>query len=281
MFYGNDPTGLLQYYSRFAAGRPSAQEAPMQDALVSASNLGVRRGGRWAVRGIDLAVGRGELVTLIGPNGGGKSTIARALLGLIAADEGTVTRRPGITVSYVPQKMAADWTLPISVNRFMRLTGGVTVDTAAGALGEAGAGHLGNAPLHALSGGEFQRVMLARAMARQPDLLVLDEPVQGVDFSGELALYDLIDRMSEKHGCGVLLISHDLHVVMARTDRVFCIQGHVCCSGPPQQVAEDAEYARLFGPGAVGAIAVFRHDDAHHRVHHEPQAPSDRQGKRH
>lgn len=241
----------------------------MDSPLVSARKLGVRRGGRWAVRGVDLGVSRGELVTLIGPNGGGKSTIAKAMLGLIAPDEGGVERAPGIKISYVPQKMAADWTLPMSVARFMHLTGGAKEPDIAVSLEEAGATGLADSPLHALSGGEFQRVMLARALARRPDLLVLDEPVQGVDFSGELALYDLIDHAVEKHNCGVLLISHDLHVVMARTDRVYCIQGHVCCSGAPQQVAENEEYARLFGPGAVGAIAVFKHDLAHHHGHHD------------
>lgn len=239
----------------------------MAETLVSATGLGIRRRDRWAVRGVDIAVGRGELVTLIGPNGGGKSTIARALLGLIAPSEGTVLRQPGLSISYVPQKMAADWTLPLPVARFMQLTGKVPRNAVDEALNEAGAGHLAKAFLHTLSGGELQRVMLARALARKPDLLVLDEPVQGVDFSGELALYDLIDRSVERIGCGVLLVSHDLHVVMARTDRVYCIQGHVCCSGAPQQVAENSEYARLFGPEAVKSIAIFRHDDAHHHDH--------------
>lgn len=239
----------------------------MAKPIVKVEGLGVRRGNRWAVRGVSVTVGRGELVTLIGPNGGGKSTIAKTVLGLIQPDEGTVEREPGLRISYVPQKMAADWTLPLTVSRFMDLTGRLSASDKAQALEEAGAEHLLKEPLHVLSGGEFQRVMLARALARKPDLLVLDEPVQGVDFAGELALYDLIDRAVERLGCGVLLVSHDLHVVMARTHMVYCIQGHVCCAGAPQQVAENAEYARLFGPGATGAIAVFRHDDAHHHAH--------------
>lgn len=245
----------------------------MQPPLISATGLGVRRNGHWAVRHVDLSVARGELVTLIGPNGGGKSTTAKAMLGLIRPDEGSISRAPEIKISYVPQKMAADWTLPITVARFMRLTGGAHQADIDSALHDAGASALAKKPLHALSGGEFQRVMLARALARKPDLLVLDEPVQNIDFSGELQLYDLISQAVETTGCGVLLISHDLHIVMARTDRVFCIDGHICCSGPPQQVAENEEYARLFGPGASGAIAVFRHDLAHHEHHHHGEEP--------
>lgn len=240
----------------------------MQSPLISATGLGVRRNGKWAVRNVDLSVSRGELVTLIGPNGGGKSTTATAMLGLIRPDEGSVSRAPGIKISYLPQKMAADWTLPMTVARFMRLTGGARQADIGSSLHDAGASALADKPLHALSGGEFQRVMLARALARNPDLLVLDEPVQNIDFSGELQLYDLISKAVGKTGCGVLLISHDLHIVMARTDRVYCIDGHICCSGPPQQVAENEEYARLFGPGASSAIAVFRHDLSHHQHHH-------------
>lgn len=244
----------------------------MAQQLVSATNLGIRRGGRWIVRNVDVSVSAGELVTLIGPNGGGKSTIVRALLGLIQPDEGSVSRAPSLSVGYVPQKMAVDWTLPVTVRRFMRLTGGVSDENLFAALEEVGASDLIEKRLHALSGGELQRVMLARALARRPNLLVLDEPVQGVDFSGELALYDLIDRASDRLACGVLLISHDLHVVMARTDRVYCIHGHVCCSGPPHQVADNDEYARLFGPKAASAIAVFEHDLAHHEHHlHEDE----------
>ncbi len=245
----------------------SAKHSP----LIAATHLGVKRGGRWVVRGVDISVARGELVTMIGPNGGGKSTIAAALLGLLRADEGDVSRDASAKISYVPQKMFADWTLPITVERFMHLTGGVAEGDVSAALDDAGAGHLRSSRLYALSGGEFQRVMLARGIARRPDLLVLDEPVQGVDFSGELALYDLIDRTVDRLGCGVLLISHDLHMVMARTDRVFCIQGHVCCSGPPEHVAADTEYRRLFGPDAASVLAVFKHDLAHHHAHEETE----------
>lgn len=231
--------------------------------LVEAEGLGVRRSGRWLVRDVDLTVCRGEIVTLIGPNGGGKSTIAKAVLGLIAPDRGTVRRADGLRVGYVPQKLAIDRTLPLTVRRMMSLTERHDDGAIAAALAEVQAAHLIDAPVQILSGGEFQRVLLARAFIRNPDLLVLDEPVQGVDFAGEIMLYELIERARQRIGCGILLISHDLHVVMARTDRVFCVNGHVCCSGSPQLVSASSEYRQLFGRKEAAALALYRHHHDH------------------
>jgi zinc transport system ATP-binding protein len=237
------------------------------DPLVTLDNAGICRAGRWLVRGVSLAIEPGEIVTLIGPNGSGKSTTAKMALGILKPDEGAVQRRPDLKVSYVPQKLAVDWTLPLTVHRFMRLTGHVSVGEADSAMASTGVSHLANAEVRTLSGGEFQRVMLARAVARKPDLLVLDEPVQGVDFSGEIALYDLIKRIRDEMHCGILLISHDLHVVMAATDRVVCLNGHVCCSGSPTVVASSAEYKALFGDRATSTLAVYEH---HHDHTHLP-----------
>jgi zinc transport system ATP-binding protein len=237
------------------------------DSLVTLDNAGIYRAGRWLVRGVSLAIEPGEIVTLIGPNGSGKSTTAKMALGILKPDEGAVERRSDLKVSYVPQKLAVDWTLPLTVHRFMRLTGHVSVDEAESAMASTGVKHLANAEVRTLSGGEFQRVMLARAVARKPNLLVLDEPVQGVDFSGEIALYDLIKRIRDEMHCGILLISHDLHVVMAATDRVICLNGHVCCSGSPTVVASSAEYKALFGARAASTLAVYEH---HHDHTHLP-----------
>lgn len=241
----------------------ASQTAP----LVSLNQAGVSRAGRWLVRGVSLSVGRGEIVTLIGPNGSGKSTTAKMALGIVRPDEGEAIRHKGLVVSYVPQKVSVDWTLPLSVDRFMHLTGRVSSDDALRAMEATGATHLRDAEVRNLSGGEFQRVMLARAVARKPDLLVLDEPVQGVDFSGEIALYELIGRIRGELDCGVLLISHDLHIVMAATDRVICLNGHVCCSGTPTAVASSPEYRRMFGAPAAQALAVYEH---HHDHTHLP-----------
>lgn len=232
-------------------------------SLVSLDNAGVLRTGRWLVRGVSLSIEPSEIVTLIGPNGSGKSTTAKMALGILKPDEGLAERRPGLRVSYVPQRLAVDWTLPLNVSRFMRLTGGVSAEQAREAMNSTGVGHQAEAEMRTLSGGEFQRVLLARAIARKPELLVLDEPVQGVDFTGEIALYDLIGKIRETHDCGILLISHDLHVVMAATDKVICLNGHVCCSGTPTVVAASPEFKALFGARAASTLAVYEHSHDH------------------
>lgn len=233
------------------------------EPLVQLSAAGIERSGRWLVRGVDLSVRPGEIVTLIGPNGSGKSTTARMALGVLKPSEGLAVRRDGLRVGYVPQKISVDWTLPLTVARFMSLTGKVAPADARRAMEATGILHHQHAEVRNLSGGEFQRAMLARAIARMPDLMVLDEPVQGVDFSGEISLYDLIKRIRDEIGCGVLLISHDLHVVMAATDKVICLNGHVCCQGTPTAVAESAAYKQLFGPRASATLAVYEHDHDH------------------
>ncbi|MEX3009787.1 ATP-binding cassette domain-containing protein [Hoeflea sp. TYP-13] len=237
------------------------------DALVTLENAGFERSGKWLVRGVDLTVRRGEIVTLIGPNGSGKSTTAKLALGIHRTTEGTAKRSAGLKVGYVPQKVSVDWTLPLSLKRFMRLTKRLESQQIEEALEATGIAHLADAEVRTLSGGEFQRAMLARAIAVKPDFMVLDEPVQGVDFSGEIALYELISRIRDDLGCGILLISHDLHVVMAATDQVICLNGHICCKGSPDMVAESAEYRQLFGDRATAALAIYRH---HHDHTHLP-----------
>ncbi len=237
------------------------------ESLVSLDGAGMYRNGRWLVRDISFEVGRGEIVTLIGPNGSGKSTSARMALGLVKLDAGTATQRPGLKVGYVPQNLMVDWSLPLTVSRFMHLTGRPANEDVAAALEETGVAHLEKASVQHLSGGEFQRVLLARAIAGKPDLLVLDEPVQGVDFNGEIAIYQLIQAIRERLGCGVLMISHDLHVVMAATDRVICLNGHICCHGSPVAVAGSPSYRELFGVPAANALAVYEHHHDHlHRL---------------
>jgi zinc transport system ATP-binding protein len=232
------------------------------EPLVQLRGVGVAAGSRWLVRGIDMSVRAGEIVTLIGPNGSGKSTTAKLALGILQPDAGDVKQRPGLKTAYVPQKLAIDWTLPLRVEGLMRLTQNVGMAELKAALASTGAGHLLGREVRHLSGGEFQRVMLARALARKPDFLVLDEPVQGVDFAGEIALYELIRKVRDETGCGILLVSHDLHMVMAATDHVICLNGHVCCHGTPEIVAGSAAYKQLFGDRA-GALALYQHHHDH------------------
>jgi len=234
-----------------------------ETGLVELKRAGIKKGGQWLVRGVDLMVGPGEIVTLIGPNGSGKSTTAKLALGILKPTEGRADRRPGLKIGYVPQKLAIDWTLPLTVVRFLRLTNPLTETACRDALARTGAERLLRAEMRSLSGGELQRVMLARAIARRPDLLVLDEPVQGVDYSGEIAIYDLISEIRSTLGCGILMISHDLHVVMAQADQVVCLNGHVCCRGTPSELSRDDSYHALFGTRGGAALAVYEHHHDH------------------
>ena len=231
--------------------------------LVTLEDAGIERNRRWLVRGVSFSVHAGEIVTLIGPNGSGKSTTAKMATGVLKPSAGKVTRSSGLKVGYVPQKLAVDWTMPLTVERMMTLTGPLRPGETELALELTGISHLKTEQVHHLSGGEFQRALLARAIARKPDLLVLDEPVQGVDYSGEMKLYELISRIRKDTGCGILMISHDLHVVMAEADLVICLNGHICCRGTPQVVSESAAYRDLFGVRGNGGLALYNHHHDH------------------
>jgi len=230
--------------------------------LVKLNNVGFRQNQKWLVQGVSLQVEKAKIVTLIGPNGSGKSTTAKIALGLLKNIEGEVEKFTN-KIGYVPQKISIDWTLPLRVRDFMLLTDKLKDDTIEEALSLTGVVDLKDKSLGNLSGGEFQRVLLARAISKKPELLVLDEPVKGVDFTGEIALYELIKEISEKLNCGILLISHDLHTVMSATDYVVCLNGHVCCSGSPKEVAKNNEYKALFGDQAAQTLSIYEHKHDH------------------
>lgn len=237
--------------------------------LIELNNAGLFAGGNWRARHISFAVNAGQIVTLIGPNGAGKSTSVKLALGIEKPTEGHCHRKAALSVGYVPQKLAIDWTMPMSVKRFMRLTNPLSDLEIQQALTDVGVAQHLHRPVTELSGGEFQRVLIARAIARKPELLVLDEPAQGIDVAGEAQIYQLIQQVRDRLNCGVLLISHDLHIVMGQTDTVVCINGHVCCHGSPTSVANNPEYQALFGPEAAAQLAVYdhQHDHDHHHDH--------------
>jgi len=238
--------------------------APNRGPLVEAYGLTLALGGRTVLNRVDLTVNPQEIVTLIGPNGAGKTTLVRAVLGLTAPTAGTVRRMPGLRIGYMPQRLNIDATLPLTVRRFLGLWRRVDRARMDRALAEAGVAHLAGSPVQSISGGELQRVLLARALLGEPHLLVLDEPDQGVDVHGQAELFDRIEDLRRSHGCGVLLVSHDLHTVMARTDKVVCLNGHVCCSGHPEDVSRHPEYRALFGRHADQlAVYVHHHDHRH------------------
>jgi zinc transport system ATP-binding protein len=241
----------------------TAEAPPAGEALVSAHGVSIAFRGKTALDGVDISVNAREIVTLIGPNGAGKTTLARALLGLAPVSSGRIARKPGLRVGYVPQRFQIERIIPLSVRRFMSLSEAIPAGRAEACLAETGAAELIDAQLADLSGGEFQRVALARALARNPELLVLDEPAQGVDFAGAAQLYALIAAIRDRRGCGILLISHDLHVVLGASDRVVCLNRHVCCEGVPDAVAGHPEYVRLFGPQASASLGLYHHNHDH------------------
>ncbi|OQW93515.1 MAG: zinc ABC transporter ATP-binding protein ZnuC [Beggiatoa sp. IS2] len=232
--------------------------------LLQVHEVNVQFQQHWVLRNISLTVNRSEIVTLIGPNGAGKSTLVRVVLGLITPDSGNVFQQTGIRIGYMPQRLVLDSVLPLTVERFLTLGGMKTPAVIQQVLAEVGATPLFKRPLAKISGGEMQRVLLARALLRSPDLLVLDEPIQGVDVKGQHELYHLIAQIRQQRGCGILMVSHDLHLVMAATDLVVCLNQHICCSGHPETVSRHPAYLALFGMPSDLAVYAHRHRCAEH-----------------
>lgn len=238
-------------------------------SLISSTGLSVRHSGVAVLQNVDFSIQPGEIVTIVGPNGSGKSTLIRALIGLERAATGRVSRAAGLKIGYVPQRLHIDASLPMTVRRFLSLPRRVSDAAASDALRRTGVDGLEARQMARLSGGQFQRVLLARALLSDPDILILDEPTQGLDQPGVAAFYRLLDEVRRTTGCAVLLVSHDLHVVMSASDRVICLNGHVCCEGTPRVVSAAPEYRALFGLGTGGALALYQHAHDHDHDHDE------------
>ena len=236
-------------------------------SLVEIGNLGIRLGDTTGLNDVDMHVGPGEIITIVGPNGSGKTTLLRAIIGAIKPSMGWIKKNPELRIGYVPQRLHVDETLPITVRRFLSLPRSVSDSVAQDALATAGVEDLGMQQMTGLSGGQFQRVLLARALLGRPQLLLLDEATQGLDQPGSAAFYRQIETVRQHLGCAVLMVSHELHVVMAASDRVICLNGHICCHGAPGQVATAPEYRALFGTGTQGALALYQHEHTHSHDH--------------
>jgi zinc transport system ATP-binding protein len=241
--------------------------------IISLDDIELRRGGKDILRGVSWRIARGEHWALIGPNGSGKTTLLRVILGLVKPDRGRVWLRPALRIGYMPQRLTVEDTLPLTVARFMTLGVRMPRRQIAAALAETGADQVLDSPLNAISGGELQRVMLARALLREPELLVLDEPVQSVDVTGQFELYDLLGEIRRRHGCAILMVSHDLHLVLPTADQVICMNHHICCAGPPELVSRHPAYRELFGTEHA-RLAIYRHHHDHrHDVHGDVVEP--------
>ncbi|MFP4304928.1 metal ABC transporter ATP-binding protein [Rhodosalinus sp.] len=235
--------------------------------LLEVDRLSVRYRATEVLHDVSLSIAPGEIVTIVGPNGSGKTTLLRAIVGAVPAAAGRIQRAPGLVMGYVPQRLHVDPTLPITVARFLSLPGGAAKADVAAALDRAGVPGIARRQMSELSGGQLQRVLLARALVARPGLLLLDEPTAGLDQPGSAAFYRLIEEVRRETGCAVLMISHELHVVMAASDRVICLNGHVCCHGTPEHVSSAPEYRALFGTGTHGALALYRHEHDHSHDH--------------
>jgi len=252
--------------------------------LATLKHVNLSVGRREILRDISLELYAGKVLTIIGPNGAGKSTLLRVLLGLQSIDSGEVTRSPSLRIGYVPQKIMINPLMPLTVRCFIALAGNKNIDNV---MADVGILHLSAQAVQSISGGEFQRVLLARALMRQPQLLVLDEPAQGVDMMGQATLYEKIAALKEQHGFGVLMVSHDLHVVMQKTDQVLCLNQHVCCSGLPEDVSQHPAYQSLFGDFPDSGLAVYTHHHDHqHNLHGDiistnPAKTSEKDGCKH
>ncbi len=236
-------------------------------SLISTDRIEIRHGGNTVLRDVSLSIARGEIVTIVGPNGSGKSSLLRALIGAVRPASGRLTHAPGLRIGYVPQKLQIDPTLPMTVRRFLSLPRRHRAAELDEALHQAGLPDLQHRQMTDLSGGQFQRVLLARALIEKPDLLILDEATQGLDQPGAAAFYRRIEEVRSDLDCAVLMVSHDLHVVMSASDRVICLNGHICCEGKPEAVASAPEYRAIFGSGTGGALALYRHSHDHHHDH--------------
>lgn len=248
--------------------------------LLSAENLGLRLRGKLILSDVNLELHDHEIMTLIGPNGAGKTSLIRILLGLTRASTGKVYRRTGLSIGYVPQRTSINNVLPLRVMDFLRLAHAYSEAQLLKVMDEVNVGHILLSAIQDISGGELQRVLLARALLKQPELLVLDEPAQGVDIIGQQSLYNTIERIRQQRGCGVLMVSHDLHLVMAATDQVVCLNTHVCCTGHPDHISAHPEYLKLFGDALEG-LAVYSHTHDHEHDIHGDIVPTECQSCEH
>lgn len=235
--------------------------------LVDVQQVGLTLQNRTILQDINLRVQRNEIVTIIGPNGSGKSMLIRVILGLVQPSTGAVQLESGIRIGYMPQNLALESLMPLTVQRFLMLAPRATAEKCARLANELNIEHILQTPVNSVSGGERQRTLLARALLNDPELLVLDEPAQGIDINGQAALYEFIAVKREQLHCSVIMVSHDLHLVIAGTDQVICLNQHICCSGRPEVITKHPEFINIFGQHLANSLALYTHKHDHEHDH--------------
>jgi len=231
--------------------------------LLSTNDISVKYGTNIVLRDVSLDINKGEIITIVGPNGSGKTTLVKAIIGAVSPFAGSISLKENLRFGYVPQRLNIDTTLPMTVQRFLNLTYKISEEDCLSVLSTAGGPDLLKKQMSNLSGGQLQRVLLARALQGSPELIILDEATQGLDQAGSADFYKQIEMVRNERGCAILMISHELHVVMSASDKVICMNGHICCSGAPEAVAIMPEYHELFGENTDGVLALYRHNHDH------------------
>ena len=228
--------------------------------LINVKNLCVGYGKKKVLQNVNLSLSKNEIVTIVGPNGSGKTTLFKSIIGSTPISSGKVLIRPNLKIGYVPQALNIDRSLPLTVERFLSLENRRHRRDALSAQQVLDSNDLLFKQISTLSAGQLQRVLLARALVNKPDVLLLDEATQGLDQPGSAAFYRKIEEIRNTTGCAILMISHDLHVVMSASNRVICLNGHICCQGEPQSVASSPEYKAMFGSNVDGTLALYQHN---------------------
>jgi len=237
------------------------------NALISAKNVSVLKHQKSILDNIDIQINKNDFITIIGPNGAGKTMLLKCLMGFYKPTSGRIERKEKLKIGYMPQSISIINTMPITVKDFITVRKEYDDISLNKVITEVSIGEIINKQLSVLSGGEMQRVLLARSLLNNPDLLILDEPAQNLDISGQLNFYKLIQEIYSKRNISILMVSHDLHLVMVSTKKVLCLYKHICCSGAPQQIAKDPEFLSMFGKDMANMMSIYQHSHDHNHDH--------------
>lgn len=235
--------------------------------LIHAKNLSVIHDGKAILDRVNLTISERDFITIVGPNGSGKSMFLKCLIGVKKASSGSVEKQKDIQIAYAPQDFVAENTFPINVKKFLSINNKLSTEEINSVATETNISDLLNRQVHSLSGGERQRVLLGRALAKKPNLLILDEPAQNLDINGQHAFYALIEKIYQSSNISILMVSHELHLVMACSNKVVCLYHHICCSGTPLSVVRDPEFVKIFGTEMANRMAIYHHDHDHTHDH--------------